>query len=85
MFYLISQVLLLLALASLISGLIGWLLRAFQSDRNEVALKARLENSQRTVPSMRRALDAAHFEIDRRDSDIHKLRRKIAELSLIHI
>ncbi len=80
MFYLISQVLLLLALASLISGLIGWLLRAFQSDRNEVALKARLENSQRTVPSMRRALDAAHFEIDRRDSDIHKLRRKIAEI-----
>lgn len=80
MLYLISQVLLLLALASVISGLIGWLIRAFQSDRNETALKKRLRQSQRSVPSMQRALASAHYEIDRRESDIHRLRRKIAEI-----
>lgn len=80
MLYLISQVLLLLALASLISGLIGWLLRAFQSERRESSLKKRLHQSQRSVPSMQRALASAHYEIDRRENDIHRLRRKIAEI-----
>ena len=80
MLYLISQVLLLLALASVISGLIGWLLRAFQSDKREQSLQQRLRSSQRSVPSMRRALAAAHYEIDRRENDIHRLRRKIAEI-----
>ena len=80
MLYLISQVLLLLALASVISGLIGWLLRALQSDRREQSLEKRLHSSQRAVPSMRRALEAAHYEIDRRENDIHRLRRKIAEI-----
>lgn len=80
MLYLISQVLLLLALASIISGLIGWLLRAFQSERREQSLTRRLRSSQRSVPSMQRALAAAHYEIDRRENDIHRLRRKIAEI-----
>ncbi len=80
MLYLISQVLLLLALASIVSGLIGWLLRAFQSDKAEKTLKQSLRSSQRAVPSMQRALAAAHYEIDRRENDIHRLRRKIAEI-----
>ena len=80
MLYLISQIILLLALASILSGLIGWLLRAFQSDRRERYLEQKLHSSQRTVPSMQRALAAAHYEIDRRENDIHRLRRKIAEI-----
>lgn len=80
MLYLISQVLLLLALASVISGLIGWLLRAFQSDKREQSLHRKLRSTQRSVPSMQRALAAAHYEIDRRENDIHRLNRKIAEI-----
>ena len=80
MLYLISQIILLLALASILSGLIGWLLRAFQSDKRERYLEQKLHSSQGTVPSMQRALAAAHYEIDRRENDIHRLRRKIAEI-----
>ena len=80
MLYLITQIILLLALASILSGLLGWLLRAFQSDKQEQSLKQELQKSQGAVPSMQRALAAAHFEIDRRESDIHRLRRKIADI-----
>ena len=80
MLYLITQIVLLLALASILSGLLGWLLRAFQSDKQEQSLIKELHKSQGAVPSMQRALAAAHFEIDRRESDIHRLRRKIADI-----
>jgi chromosome segregation ATPase len=79
MIYLITQVLALLAIASILSGIFGWLLRRFKAAKAESMLRQRLRRSEQSIPPIKDALAQAHDDLDRQDADIAALRRELAE------
>ncbi len=79
MIYLITQVLALLAIASILSGIFGWLLRRFKAAKAESMLRQRLRRSEQSIPPIKDALAQAHDDLDRQDADIAALRRELSE------
>lgn len=76
MLYLISQVLLILVIATILGFLIGWILRKFKAARKEEELNSRLQQSELTITPIKTALSQVENEIAARDRSLNKLQKK---------
>jgi len=77
MFYLITQVLLLLIAASILGAILGWLLRRVGAARAESELNDKLFEAETALPPMRDALRKAERNLQNKDSSIADLQNQL--------
>jgi len=77
MFYLISQVLLILLIATILGVLVGWIMRKIKAMKTEEKLRERLRQTESTIDPIKQALSQAQGDIAGRDSSIAALQTKI--------
>ena len=77
MTYLVIQILSLLTVATLIGLAIGWLFRAISASRREKGLKAKIDSSDREIPSLKNALFQADAATQEQERTISALREKL--------
>ena len=80
MLYLVSQVLLILLIATVLGFLIGWILRKIKASRIEEKLNTRLQQSEHSITPIKTALTQVQNEVEARDRSLAKLQSKYDDL-----